>query len=57
MHDVWSLGVLLFVMLTDSFPWRRAVRTEAAYLAMQGYKLELEGTDRYEQTVCVFLVS
>jgi serine/threonine protein kinase len=57
MHDVWSLGVLLFVMLTDSFPWRRAVRTEAAYLAIQGHKLEFEGIDRCEQTVCLTLLT
>lgn len=32
-HDIWALGVVLFVMLTKSFPWLVARTTEAEYAA------------------------
>lgn len=33
MHDIWSLGVLLFVLLTGDFPWLKAAPTDADYNA------------------------
>ena len=32
-HDIWALGVVLFVMITKSFPWLVAQRSDAEYSA------------------------
>jgi serine/threonine protein kinase len=51
LHDVWSLGVLLFVMLTDRSPWHLAIPGDEFFFLLQANKFKVEGLDRYEQKV------
>jgi hypothetical protein len=39
-QDVWSLGVLLFVVLTGYFPWKRAVAEDDRFFEMVSTKFE-----------------
>lgn len=32
-HDIWALGVVLYVLLTGDFPWQKAVAHDRDYLA------------------------
>ena len=32
-HDVWAMGVMLFVLLTGDFPWLKAVPSDNEYRA------------------------
>jgi serine/threonine protein kinase len=53
LHDVWSLGVLLFVMLTDEFPWQLSAQQDRSLTAMQGNKSGAAvGLSQYEHLVC-----
>jgi serine/threonine protein kinase len=52
MHDVWSLGITLFAILTDGFPWQRAVPEDPAFETMQAHgSFDIDGLNQYEQKV------
>lgn len=36
--DIWSLGVILFNMVTCRYPWEEARRTDVAYMAFRSTK-------------------
>jgi serine/threonine protein kinase len=53
-HDIWALGVSLYVLLTGDFPWLKAVVTDVEYAAFLSGRLRGKWSKFSPQLVTLF---
>lgn len=53
-HDIWALGVSLYVLLTGDFPWLKAVNSDVEYAAFSSGRLTGSWTKFSSQLITLF---